>query len=74
MEDVHDAVVLQATPAVISHAVKLLEANVLRAMDAVHIACAIEWQAGLFVTADGRQRRAAENAGLLTEFIARQTY
>ena len=69
-EDVHDAVVLQVTPSVISHSVKLLETNVLRAMDALHIACALEWQAELFVTADKRQYDAAQNAGLLTEFIA----
>lgn len=69
MEDVHDAVILQVTPAVISSAIKLLETNVLRAMDALHIACAIEWQAELFVTADRRQYKAAINAGLLDEFI-----
>ena len=72
MEDVHDAVVLQITPAVISHSVKLLEGNVLRAMDAMHIACALEWQAELFVTADRRQYKAAKNAGLLSEFIGQQ--
>ena len=69
MEDVHDAVVLQVTPAVISRTVKLLETNVLRAMDALHVACALEWQAELFATADKRQLKAAKNAGLLTEYI-----
>jgi len=69
MEDVHDATVIQITPSVISHSVKLLENNVLRAMDAFHVACALEWQADLFVTADKRQLIAAKNAGLLTEFI-----
>ena len=69
LEDVHDATVLQITPAVISHSVKLLEKNVLRAMEALHVACALEWQAELFVTADKRQLTAARNAGLLTEFI-----
>jgi hypothetical protein len=72
LEDVHDAVVLQITPAVISHSVKLLEANVLRAMDALHIACALEWPAELFVTADRRQHKAAKNAGLHSEFIGQQ--
>lgn len=57
------------TPAVISHAVKLLETNVLRAMDALHIACAIEWQTELFITADKRQYIAAQNTGLLSELI-----
>ena len=54
MKDVHDAIVLQVTPAVISRSVKLLENNILRAMDSLHVACALEWQAQLFVTADQR--------------------
>ncbi|MFH1991263.1 MAG: type II toxin-antitoxin system VapC family toxin [Pseudomonadota bacterium] len=72
MEDVQDAIVLQVTPAVISRSVKLLETNVLRAMDALHIACALEWRAELFATSDWRQLKAAKNAGLLTEYIGQQ--
>ena len=58
-----------STKYVISHSVKLLEKNVLRAMDSFHVACALEWQADLFVTSDKRQLIAAKNVGLLTEFI-----
>ena len=72
MEDVHDAIVLQLTPAVISRSVKLLEINILRAMDALHVACALEWQAELFATADRRQLKAAKNAGILTEYIGQK--
>jgi predicted nucleic acid-binding protein len=72
MVDVHDAIVLQVTPAVISRSVKLLETNILRTMDSLPIACALEWQAELFATADQRQLKAAKNAGLLTEYIGRQ--
>jgi predicted nucleic acid-binding protein len=72
MADVHDAVVIQITPAVISHSVKLLERHVLRAMDALHVACALEWEAALFVTADRRQVTAAQHAGLHTQYIGRQ--
>jgi len=72
MEDVHDAIVLQVTPSVISHSVGLLEKNTLRAMDVLHIACALEWPAELFATADRRQLNAAQNAGLLTEYIGQQ--
>ena len=68
-DDVRDATVLQITPAVVSHSVKLLETNVLRAMDALHVACALEWQADLFVTADKRQLMAAKNSGLRCEYI-----
>lgn len=69
LEDVHDATVIQITPSIISHAVKLLENNALRAMDSLHVACALEWKSDLFVTSDKRQFMAAKNAGLLTEFI-----
>ena len=72
VEDVHDATVIQITPSVISHSVKLLENNALRAMDSFHVACALEWQADLFITSDKRQLTAAKNAGLLTEFIGQQ--
>lgn len=69
LNDVRDATVLQLTPAVIARSVKLLEGNVLRAMDALHVACALEWQADLFVTADRRQLMAADNVGLKTKYI-----
>ena len=69
LDDVRDATVLQLTPAVISEAVKLLENNVLRVMDALHVACALEWKADLFVTSDGRQYDAAMNYGLCIEYL-----
>lgn len=67
--DVQDAVILQITPPVISHSVKLLENNTLRAMDALHVACALEWKAELFVTSDRGQLITAQNAGLHTEYL-----
>jgi uncharacterized protein len=69
MDDVHDATVLQVTPSVISRSVKLLEGNFLRALDALHVACALEWQADLFVTSDRRQFMAAMKTGLHAEYI-----
>ena len=69
LEDVRDATVLQLTPSVISRSVKLLESNALRALDALHVACAFEWQADLFVTSDRRQFTAAKNTGLQSDFI-----
>lgn len=69
LDDVRDATVLQLTPAVISHSVKLLENNPLRAQDALHVACAQEWRADLFITSDRRQLAAAIQAGLRTEFL-----
>ncbi|MCD6295513.1 MAG: type II toxin-antitoxin system VapC family toxin [Deltaproteobacteria bacterium] len=69
LDDVRDTTVLQLTPAVISQSVKLLENNVLRAMDALHVACALEWEADLFVTSDKRQFDAAINSGLQTKYL-----
>jgi len=69
MVDVRDAIVLQITPSVISRSVRLLEGDVLRALDSLHVACALEWQADLFVTSDRRQFLAAGHAGLRTEYI-----
>jgi hypothetical protein len=67
--DVADAIVLQLTPDVVATAVNLLENNVLRAMDALHVAGALIWGADLFVTADRRQHDAAQQAGLNSQFI-----
>ena len=69
LDDIRDAIVLQLTPAVISRAVKLLESNVLRAMDALHVACALEWKADLFITSDRRQLDAAMNSGLRSKYL-----
>lgn len=73
LNDVRDAVILQITPSVISNSLKLLENNVLRAMDALHVACALEWKADLFVTSDRRQLVAAQHSGLDTEYLGRQS-
>lgn len=62
--DVGDALILQLAPEVVATAVTLLETNILRAMDALHVAGALVWQADLFVTADRRQFDAAQRAGL----------
>ncbi|MGD8290453.1 MAG: type II toxin-antitoxin system VapC family toxin [Desulfobacterales bacterium] len=72
LDDVRDATVLQITPSVVSRTVKLLEGNVLRALDALHVACALEWQADLFVTSDKRQFKVAINKELHSEFIGQQ--
>ncbi|MFO7667062.1 MAG: type II toxin-antitoxin system VapC family toxin [Desulfobacterales bacterium] len=69
LNDVSDATLLQITPSVVSRSVKLLENNVLRAMDSLHLACALEWRADLFITSDRRQYMAAKNSGLIVECI-----
>ena len=74
LADVHDATVLQLTPAVVACSVKLLENSVLRAMDALHVACALEWKADLFVTSDRRQFDAAIKSGLQAKYIGQPAH
>jgi len=69
LDDVHDADVVNVTPDVVKRATHALETNVLRAMDALHLGCALEWDAELFVSADQRQVQAAENCGLATRRV-----
>lgn len=67
-EDLHDAVIVNLTPAVIRRCVSALEetSTSLRTLDALLVASAVEWQAELFVTSDRRQLAAADEAGLTT--------
>ncbi len=52
-----------------AHAISAMETSRLRAMDALHIGTAKAARVDLFVTADRRQARAAEAAGLKIELI-----
>ena len=68
-DDMTDMITIQLVPEVIATCIKLLEKNPLRAMDALHVACAVEWNAGLFVTSDKRQLSAARHAGLESNYV-----
>jgi len=67
--DIRDADVVDLTPGVIAVATEVLESSPVRALDALHIACAVVWKSGLFVTSDKRQIDAARRAGLRTERV-----
>ncbi len=64
-----DVTIINLLPEVIADAIQVLETNTLRAMDALHVACALQWNADLFVSSDNRQLNAAHNAKLLTEKV-----
>jgi len=64
VQDLRDAVVCGVTETGVAQAIRLLEENTLRAMDAMHVAAALEWGADLFVSGDAGQLRAAKKAGL----------
>jgi predicted nucleic acid-binding protein len=59
-EEINDIDIIQLTDEVIKKAVMLLEKNVLRTLDAIHIACAYEWDADMFLTSDKRQIKVAK--------------
>jgi len=69
-KELSDVEIINITPEVVARTGLLLESHPLRAMDAMHIACAIEWNSGLFVTCDRRQGDAARKAKLRTEFVS----
>ena len=69
LDDVRDADIVKLTPSVIGSAIHLLEVSPVRAMDALHVACALEWAAELFASSDDRQLKAAKKAGLKTQKI-----
>ena len=69
MEDVRDADIINLTASVVGNSVAVLEADPVRALDALHVACALEWEAGLFVSSDKRQLGAAKRAGLKTKKV-----
>jgi predicted nucleic acid-binding protein len=69
LEDIRDAVIVNLTPDVILTCTTILEAHPVRAMDALHVACAVEWGTELFVSADKRQISAAKGAGLQARLV-----
>ncbi len=69
LQDIEDIDIVNLTPSVLEKTTDLLENNVLRSLDAFHIACALEWQAELFVSSDERQVTAGIKSGLKVELI-----
>jgi len=68
-DDIRDILIINLTDEVISTSTELFEKHTLRAMDALHISCALEWGADMFVSSDRKQIHAAEQAGLQTKFV-----
>jgi predicted nucleic acid-binding protein len=69
LDDVRDADIINLAVPVIGSAVGVLEESPVRAMDALHIACALEWGAQLFVSSDKKQLGAARRAGMKTHAV-----
>lgn len=69
MADIEDAAICDLTPVVLAHAIRSLENNVLRGMDAIHIGSALALKADVFISADQRQLEAAARTGLRVESV-----
>ena len=68
-DDVRDAVIVNLTTEVIRTSTQILESSPLRAMDALHVACALVWNTELFVSSDKQQLSAAKKAGLKIQSV-----
>jgi uncharacterized protein len=64
MADLADVDICQITSGIMNSVILLLESHPLRAMDALHVACALAVEPDTFVSADHRQLLAAQKAGL----------
>jgi hypothetical protein len=64
LKEIEDAEICYVTPEVVTHTIRCLENNVLRAMDALHLGCALVVEPDLFVSSDHRQIEAAKREGL----------
>jgi predicted nucleic acid-binding protein len=69
IDDVRDADIINLAVSVVASSIGVLEESPVRAMDALHIACALEWGAQLFVSSDKKQLSAARRAGLKTHAV-----
>jgi len=64
LNDFEDVEVCDITTEVIKQTILCLEKNPLRAMDALHLGCALVVRPDLFVSSDRRQIEAARSEGL----------
>jgi predicted nucleic acid-binding protein len=69
LADIEDVALCDLTPAVMGQAVRSLETNILRGMDAIHIGSAVALKADVFISADQQQIAAAARAGLRVEAV-----
>ena len=64
LKEIEDAEICYVTPEVVTQTIRCLENNTLRAMDALHLGCALVVEPDLFVSSDQRQIEAAKREGL----------
>ena len=67
--NVAQATIVAITRSVVARSIEALEKAPLRALDAIHLATALDAACDLFVSADARQCKAARSLGLSVEQI-----
>lgn len=64
LADMRDITIIPLTPQIIKSAINSLENSPLKALDALQIGCALEYQPDFFVSCDSQQLSAAARVGL----------
>jgi len=64
LSEMEDVEICYVTPHVVTQTMRCLETHALRAMDALHLGCALMVKPDLFVSSDHRQLEAARREGL----------
>ena len=64
LKEIEDAEICCVTTEVVAQTIRCLENNALRAIDALHLGCALVVEPDLFVSSDQRQIEAARREGL----------
>ena len=62
--DIRDVTMIPLTPSVVKTSIDCLERSALKALDSLHIGCALEYRPDFFISSDNRQLFAAAKAGL----------
>lgn len=68
--DLRDVTVVTLSPAIVTAAIDALENSILKSLDAIHIACALEYKPDFFVSSDAQQIVAATKAGLSVKKVS----
>jgi predicted nucleic acid-binding protein len=69
--DFREAYVVEISPEILQDSIFCLESAALRALDAIHIATARRTSCDIFISADGRQCKAANKLGLQVFHVAK---
>jgi uncharacterized protein len=64
LADIRDITIIPLSPQILKSAINGLENSPLKAIDAIHIGCALEYQPDFFVSCDAQQLSAAARSGL----------